>query len=80
MLARRRTSLCPHPSKRRFADSWQLSVGENNGATAQLIAGLISASGEVNGWNRVVKLELDYRHVLRLSDTFLVIEFPMFRG
>ena len=64
-----------------YGDSWVPRLGTPDrfgahGPTVQLIASLVSAQQETNGWNQVMLASLDASHVARESATKVVIKLP----
>jgi hypothetical protein len=54
-------------------DTWDATIGADNAKTTALIAGIDSAQSEANGWDAVVKANLDYNDVVRTSATVVTI-------
>jgi uncharacterized repeat protein (TIGR02543 family) len=53
--------------------TWVSTVGEDNAITDALISGIESAQSEANGWNAVVKANMDHNDIVRTSDTVVTI-------
>ncbi|MEE8405816.1 MAG: hypothetical protein V3S32_01550, partial [Acidimicrobiia bacterium] len=54
-------------------DTWAPTVGADNSITTDLINGIDSAQAEANGWDAVVKTNMDFNDVTRTSDTVVTI-------
>ena len=54
-------------------DTWDATVGADNSITTDLINGIDSAQAEANGWDAVVKANLDFNDVTRTSNTVVTI-------
>ena len=54
-------------------DTWDATVGANNSITTDLINGIDSAQAEANGWDAIVKTNLDFNDVTRTSNTVVTI-------
>ncbi len=54
-------------------DTWDPTVGNNNSVTTDLINGIDSAQSEPNGWDAVVKANLDFNNVTRTSNTVVTV-------
>jgi hypothetical protein len=54
-------------------ETWDATVGEDNAITTALINGIDSDSSEATGWDAVVKANMDFNDVTRISDTIVTI-------
>lgn len=54
-------------------DTWDPTVGNNNSITTDLINGINSAQSEINGWDAVVKANLNFNDVTRTSNTVVTV-------
>ena len=61
-------------------DSWVLDDGTFAAQRAAIIAGLVSAQGEANGWNNVVQAGIPVGNVVRTSNTLVTITLPALAG
>ncbi len=59
-------------------ETWDATVGANNGITTALINGIDSAGAEAAGWDAVVKAGLTFSDVTRTSDTVVTSTLPAF--
>ena len=61
-------------------DSWVLDDGTFAAQRGAIIAGLVSAQAEANGWNNVVQAGIPLGNVVRTSNTVVTITLPALAG
>ena len=57
---------------------WTRDVGRERDATLAVLRSIVSEQSEAAGWNRVVRVGLEPRHVARIDDTTLRLTVPQF--